>query len=177
VRLPLAHLLYWLGWLAALTCRPGLPLVAAHGNARPTIQACFQTSLPTARWPLQAPQWVLSAANEELLLMAVVHPDPPAGAADDSGTLVLASLDAVSHAYEAEGSRLSPSLLLSLSREVRAVREQGGWAVAKARKVSVGAAVSCRPCHPCAHCQPLLYRWRPSQAHASSALQPTATPA
>lgn len=75
--------------------------------------------------PLQAPQWVLDACHQEQLLMPVVHPDPPAGAADDSGTLVLASLEAVSHAYEAEGSRLSPSLLLSLSREVSSVGMAG----------------------------------------------------
>ena len=68
---------------------------------------------------MQAPQWVLDSSGQEQLLVAVVHPDPPAGAADDSGTLVLASLETVSHAYEEEGSRLSPSLLLSLSREVR----------------------------------------------------------
>lgn len=77
---------------------------------------CFFANARDCR--CQAPQWVLDACHQEQLLMPVVHPDPPAGAADDSGTLVLASLEAVSHAYEAEGSRLSPSLLLSLSREV-----------------------------------------------------------
>ncbi|PRW44266.1 F-box SNE-like [Chlorella sorokiniana] len=77
---------------------------------------CFFANARDCR--CQAPQWVLNAAGEELLLMPVLHPDPPAGAADDSGILVLASLESVSHAYEAEGSRLSPSLLLILSREV-----------------------------------------------------------
>jgi hypothetical protein len=67
------------------------------------------------------------------LLMPVILPRPePAAAAGDmataaaaevanaapAGVLVLASLAKLSEAYEAEGSRLTPSLVLSLSEQV-----------------------------------------------------------
>jgi hypothetical protein len=82
---------------------------------------------------LQAPQWVVDPAGADWLLMPVMLPRPePAAAAGDmataaaiavantapAGVLVLASLAKLSEAYEAEGSRLTPSLVLSLSEQV-----------------------------------------------------------
>lgn len=131
--------------------------------------------------------------------MPVVHPDPPAGAADDSGTLVLASLEAVSHAYEAEGSRLSPSLLLSLSREVRrgvgvAGLVQGSGPIVGVIGIELGSSGCAREAengqllvvstharhlalttaHPAAT---PMRRWRRFPVPGSSALQPTMMPA
>lgn len=67
----------------------------------------------------QAPQWLVDAQAVEWLLLPVMHVAPPGGGpAGDAGALVLAPLAALSEAYEADGSRLSPTLLLSLSQHV-----------------------------------------------------------
>lgn len=98
--------------------------------------ACVQLVCPLASplHSLQAPQWAVDGSGVAWLLLPVMHCAINAAAAaalaaqfgssddDDAardvGTLVLAPLDAVSEALEAEGSRLSPSLLLSISQPV-----------------------------------------------------------
>lgn len=75
--------------------------------------------MPTIPNGLQAPQWLIDSAGADWLLMPVVRSQPTGPG--PAGSLLLAPLAVVSEALETEGSRLSPSLLLSLGRQV------GSW--------------------------------------------------
>lgn len=85
---------------------------ALPGPPHPPSLAALIPTRPNSA--VQAPQWVVDAAGADWLLLPIMHPQP---ADVEAGVLVLAPLAGVAHALEAEGSRLSPSLLLNLSHQ------------------------------------------------------------
>ncbi|KAL4433073.1 hypothetical protein ABPG77_006500 [Micractinium sp. CCAP 211/92] len=107
---PTSTRLLWHG-----SCRRfGLADAATHTAEDGAEDDCFFENAQLC--PSQAPQWLIDSAGADWLLMPVVRSQPTGPG--PAGSLLLAPLAVVSEALETEGSRLSPSLLLSLGRQV-----------------------------------------------------------